>query len=230
MNVHSCRTRRARFRLGQRHESRTANVLLLALSLAFAPAAPTFATDDFAPAQQFVKYDNDSVSLGFSNLRAVEAASLMRSSTGIAITLPPSTHNKLVTLRLQGAKIDQAVHSFLAALDVTNSFLVYDKGRLTGVVALESVARPSPVSETSGEDKRKTNHRELTVKEADSILRDIRRWSDLTAEEQKTIHARLKTIPPSRVRDQVIAEYVRRVLEVPEYSLVTDEDPPGKKD
>jgi hypothetical protein len=205
--------------------SRTAELLLLTFTLLSAPAA-AFENDDLYPNQQFVKYDNNSVSLAFSNLRAAEAAYLMRTSTGIAITLPTSAQTKLINLTLERANVDQAVRSLLTALDLNNAVLVYDRDRrLTGVIALETVVRPNPGAEISPEDRRKTNYRELTSKEFESIVRDLGRWNELTAQEQKLLHGRLKTIPPSKLREQIINEYVRQVLEVAEHASTSGEEP-----
>lgn len=203
------------------HRLRAAKLILLALPLFFPSLPAAMASDDSYPHQQFVKYDKDSVSLAFSNLRAAEAAYLMRSTTGIAITLPVATQSKTINLTLHGANVDQAVRSLLTALELNNSFLVYDRdGRLTGVIALEKAAiQAISQPQASVEDRKNTGYRELSVKELESILRDFGRWSELTAEEQKAIQARLKTIPPSKVREQVIREYVRQVLEVQDSAI-----------
>jgi hypothetical protein len=210
-------------RLSFGHSSRAAKVLLLIIALLLVPLARVFAIDDFYPDQQFVKYEKDNVSIAFTNLRASEAASLMRSTTGIAISLPASIERKTINLTLHGEKLDQAVRYLLKSLELNNSFLIYDgAGRLTRVVALEKAAIRS-ISQESEDDKKKTSYRELNVNEVESILRDFGRWSELTAEEQKTIHARLKTIPPSRVRDQIVQEYVRQVLEVADSPAMIEE-------
>jgi hypothetical protein len=217
------RSSNSRFHLCWGHSSIAAKVLLLTIALLLAPLARVFAIDPFYPDQQFVKYEKDNISIAFRNLRASEAASLMRSTTGIAISLPASIERKTINLTLHGEKLDQAVRYLLKALELNNSFLIYDgAGRLTSVVALEKTAILS-ISQESEEGKKKTSYRELNMNELESILRDFGRWSELTAEEQKAIHARFKTIPPSRVRDQIIKEYVRQVLEVADAPAVVQE-------
>lgn len=191
-------------------------VPMMLLALLGISLSAALADDDYYPYQQFVKYDNDSVSVAFSNMRAAEAAYLIRSTIGVTITLPSSTRSKTINLRLEGAKVDQAVRSLLTALELNNSFLVYDPdGRLTGVIALETaVSQPISESQPSEDDKNKTKHQEMTSTERDSLLRDFGRWSELTAEERDSIHARIQTIPPSEDRDQLIKEYIRQVLGV----------------
>ncbi len=182
-----------------------------------------FAGDDLFSCEQYVKYDKDNVSVAFSNLRAADAAQLMHATTGISITLPAAIQSKTINLMLDSAKVDQAVRSLLTSLQLNNSFLVYDRnGKLKSVVALEKAANP-PVTESqsSEEDQKKANNPELTAKERDSLLRDIGRWAELSADDRAAIHARLKTIPPSKDREQVVKEYVRLVLGI------ADQEPPA---
>jgi hypothetical protein len=183
--------------------------------LFWASASTVVADDDSSFFQQYVKYDKNSVSLSFSNLRATDATYLILSTTGVSITLPNSSQKKTVTLKLDGAKLDEAVNSLLGALEINNSFSLYDHdGRLTQVIALEKAAHPHVTQADSQKETSKTNFRDLTAAEQNSILRDFARWKELTDEEQRSIHERLKTIPPSRTRDQIIREYIRQVLQL----------------
>jgi hypothetical protein len=192
-------------------------VLFAALFLVYLFPAPALTSDDIFPEQQFLKYDQDGVSVAFNNLRAADAAQWMRSTTGVAIRLPTSAQTKPVNLRLEGARVDYAVHSLLTALQLNNAFLVYDPdGRLTGVIALEkTVSRPSTEIAPTEENKKKTSS-ELTTQERESLLKEFARWSEISAEEQKSIQTRLKEIPPSKERDQVIKDYLRLTLGIAE--------------
>lgn len=189
-------------------------VLIMLSSVIYMSSFPVMADDDLYPYRQYVKYDSDGVSFAFSDLRASDAAQLVRATTGVAITLPTSTQSKTINLRLKKAKVDQAVRSLLKALELNNSFLVYDRdGRLTDVVALEkTVSHPVSEARSTEEDKPKNDLRKLTSEERDSLLRDFGRWTDLSAEERDAIHARLRMIPPSKERDQIVKEYLRQVL------------------
>jgi hypothetical protein len=189
-------------------------VLIVLSSFICASSLPALAEDDLDAYQQFVKYDNDSVSVAFSGLRASDAAQWVRATTGVAITLPTSTQSKTVNLRLEKTKVDQAVRFFLKALELNNTFLVYNRdGRLTDVVALEKTAsQPASEARSTEEDKPKTDSLRLTSKERDALLRDFGRWTELTAEERDSVHARLRTIQPSEDRDQMVKEYLRQVL------------------
>ncbi len=177
---------------------------------------PAISNDDLFLSHEFVTYKNESISLAFNNVRAGDAAFLMLSKTGVAITLPTSTHNKTVNLTLQNAKMDEAVHTLLASLELKNSFFVYDlAGRLTTVVALEkNISLTPPETLSPKEEENVVKFEELSAPEKEALVRDFRLWSKLSAEDRESIHARLRTIPPSRDRDQLIDEYVRLVLGV----------------
>lgn len=203
----------------RRHRSYVIAILtaLVSLPLCLFPSS-ALTQDDFLPYQQYVKYNNDSISLALNNVRAGDAVQLMRSTTGVMISLPTSTQSRTITLAVDRARIDQAVESLLTALELNNSFIVYDPdGRLTDVIALEKGApQSSSHSPPSGERKQKTEYQNLTAHEREALVREFRLWSKLSAEDRESIHARLKTIPASKERDDLIKEYVRLVLGSPE--------------
>lgn len=189
-----------------------ARVLLTASVLVYLFPAPLPAAEDNFPEEQFVKYDQDGVSVAFNNLRAADAAQWMRSTTGVAITLPTSAQTKMINLKLRGAQVDYAVHSLLTALHLNNAFSVYDpEGRLTGVIALDkSVSRPAAENKSLEEEKKTA--KDLSSLERESLVKDFVRWSELPAEEQKAIQQRIKEIPPSKDREELIKDYLRFVL------------------
>ena len=206
---------------GRRRRHDAAGIRILGTAfwlLVFMFPLSALSEDDFLPYQQFVKYDDDNVSLALNNVRASDAAQLMRSATGVMITLPTSTRSKTINLTLERAKMDQAIVSLLTALELNNSFLVYDRdGRLTDVIALEKGA-PQILNKSlpSDEPEQKTEYKELTAPEREALVREFRLWSKLSADDRESIHARLKTIPRSKERDELVKEYVRLVLGVSE--------------
>jgi len=210
----------------RRHDSVAIGILGAVVSLVISIfPLPAYTEDDFLSYQQFVKYDNDNVSVALSNVRASEAAQLMRSATGVMITLPTSTQSKTINLELKRARMEQAIHSLLSALQLNNSFLVYDRdGRLTDVVALEK-GEPQIWNESSpsDENQQKTEYKDITAPEREALVREFRLWSKLSEEDRGAIHARLKTIPPSKERDALVKEYVRLVLGLSESEPETAE-------
>jgi hypothetical protein len=204
-------------RLRRRHGLRSIKVLFAASFLIYLFPAPALTSEEIFPEQQFLKYDREVVSVAFNNLRAADAAQWMRSTTGVAITLPTSAQTKRVNLRLESARVDFAVHSLLTALQLNNSFLVYGPdGHLTGAIALEKTVSRASLEGTFGEENKKQTSSEMTASEREALLRDFARWSEVSPEEQKAIQSRLKAIPASKERDQIVKEYVRLVLGIAE--------------
>ena len=56
----------------------------------------------------------------------------------------------------------------------------------------------------------------LTLEERDKIKKDLDRWAELKKEDRGRIEDRLKVLPASEDRDQLVKEYGRQVLEIKE--------------
>jgi len=54
----------------------------------------------------------------------------------------------------------------------------------------------------------------LTKDERDRLQKDIERWSELKNEDRGRIEDRLKSLPESEERDQLVKEYGRQILEI----------------
>jgi hypothetical protein len=54
----------------------------------------------------------------------------------------------------------------------------------------------------------------LAMGEREKLQRELERWSDLKQEERGRIEDRLKSLPPSDEREQLLQEYGRQVLGV----------------
>ena len=73
-----------------------------------------------------------------------------------------------------------------------------------GSTQLAVNAHPAPITEPIA--------RPLTTDEREKIHKALERWSDLKQEERGRIEDRLKTLPPSEEREQLVAEYGRQIL------------------
>ena len=52
----------------------------------------------------------------------------------------------------------------------------------------------------------------LDPEERDTLQKGLERWGDLKQEERGRIEDRLKTLPPSEEREQLVKEYGRKLL------------------
>lgn len=77
------------------------------------------------------------VSAAFDRTPAREAAEAIRHATGLEVVLPPSTWDTAVTLRVEGATVEQLLQRLLDALDLGGFALVYDPGERGRVLAVD---------------------------------------------------------------------------------------------
>jgi hypothetical protein len=52
----------------------------------------------------------------------------------------------------------------------------------------------------------------LKSEERDTLQKELERWGELKQEERGRIEDRLKTLPPSEEREQLVKEYGRKLL------------------
>jgi hypothetical protein len=91
--------------------------------------------------------------------------------------------------------------------------MVYDQeGRPNRAVILGAAAAERAGLETAAAKSAEAPAQDLTAEERDKILKQLERWSDLNREERGRIEDRLKNLPPSENREQLVKEYGRQLL------------------
>jgi hypothetical protein len=158
---------------------------------------------------QWVEYRDDHISFAFDQIRVVHALDAIRQKTGFQFTLPSSADSKLLNLRLERSPLEPAVHSLLSNIGFRNFALIYDeRGRPNRAVVLGSqVDRAAVVLADSSQTAEP-----LDPEERDTLQKGLERWGDLKQEERGRIEDRLKTLPPSEEREQLVKEYGRKLL------------------
>ncbi|MGE5302456.1 MAG: hypothetical protein ACM3TN_03950 [Alphaproteobacteria bacterium] len=166
--------------------------------------------------QEWVEYRDGELSVAFNQTPVELALFAIRAQTGVQIIVPPVTENRLLSLQLNRLPLEPAVRSFITYIGFKNFALMYDNdGRPNRAVVLagapdDSAGRrvdkpqPTPTDETASSP--------LTAEEREKIQKELGRWSELTREERGRIEDRLKTLPPSEEREQLVAEYGRQLL------------------
>ncbi len=94
--------------------------------------------------------------------------------------------------------------------------MVYDEsGRPNRALVLgagsDDGAKPTVAASAESQNPQ-TASQELTAEERDKLLKELERWKELKQNERSRIEERLKTVPPSEARDQLVKEYGRQVL------------------
>ncbi len=185
-------------------------LLLLVLSTG-KPAFSQDLADTFY--QEWIDYRDGEISMAFNQTPVELALDAIRVSTGLQIVVPTAVENKVLSLQLNRVPLEPAVRSFISHIGFKNFALMYDNdGHPNRAVVLgnrsndgsSQLAHPMPINEPIIQP--------LTTDEREKIQKALDRWSDLKQEERGRIEDRLKTLPPSEEREQLVAEYGRQIL------------------
>ena len=162
---------------------------------------------------QWVEYRDDHISFAFDQIRVLDALDAIRQQTGFQFTLPSSADSKLLNLRLERSPLEPAVYSLLSNIGFRNFALIYDeRGRPNRAVVLGSQVDRAAVVLADSSHTAEPFVQPLDPEERDSLQKGLERWGDLKQEERGRIEDRLKTLPPSEEREQLVKEYGRKLL------------------
>jgi hypothetical protein len=188
-------------------------VALLAFS-GIEPAFPQVAED--APYQEWVEYRDGEISVAFDQTPVEIALYAIRARTGFQIILPSATESKPLNLRLNRLPLEPAVRSLITSIGFKNFAVMYDDtGRPNRAVVLRArledraslTANSNPTSQA-----KKPEPQPLSVEERDKLQKELEHWSELRQEERDRLEDRLKSLPASEEREQLVNEYGRQIL------------------
>ena len=188
--------------------------ILPLLLLAGKPAASQEIPDTLY--REWVDYRDGELSMAFNQTPVELALYAIRAQTGLQIVVPPATANHLLSLQLNRLPLEPAVRSLITYIGFKNFALMYDKdGRPNRAIVLAAAPDDSTGRLVANSQPAPTNEStppQLTAEEREKIEKELGRWSELTREERGRIEDRLKTLPPSEEREQLVAEYGRQLL------------------
>ena len=162
-----------------------------------------------------VEYEDGKISVDFDQTPLRVALNAIQIKTGLQITVPPTTESKLLNLRLSRLPLEPAVRSLIASIGFINFALVYDEeGYPKRAVVLET--RPEVRSTPTLADSKVDSSAEpvvepLKAQERAQLQKELDRWSELRQEDRARIEERLRTLPPSEDREQLVREYGRQL-------------------
>jgi hypothetical protein len=192
----------------------SASWMLPLLLLAGKPVASQEIADTFY--QEWVEYRDGKISMAFNETPVELALDAIRVRAGLQITVPPATGNRLLSLQLNRLPLEPAVRSFITYIGFKNFALMYDEdGRPNRAVVLAAAADDSSgrlIANAQRPENKDPISQPLTANEREKILKELGRWNELNREERGRIEDRLKTLPPSEEREQLVAEYGRQLL------------------
>lgn len=163
--------------------------------------------------RQWVEYRDDHLSVAFDRTPVVVALQEIRQKTGFQFSLPSSADGKLLNLRLDRSPLEPALYSLLSNIGFRNFALIYDeRGRPNRAVVLGSEINEAVSLMTDSSQTAEAAGQPLKSEERDTLQKELERWGELKQEERGRIEDRLKTLPPSEEREQLVKEYGRKLL------------------
>jgi type II secretory pathway component GspD/PulD (secretin) len=178
-------------------------------TLFISPAHSQSNDNDFY--RPWVDYRNGAISLAFERTPIPFALSALHATTGFQIVIPPASERKLINLKINQQSLEPAVRSLITSIGYKNFALIYDdKGQPNRAVVLP--VRPEASDERVGLAKNESVVQPLSAEEQDALQKDLERWQDLKQEERGRIEDRLKNLPQSDERDQLVKIYGNQIL------------------
>jgi len=163
--------------------------------------------------RQWVEYRDDHLSVAFDRTPVVVALQEIRQKTGFQFSLPSSADGKLLNLRLERSPLEPALYSLLSNIGFRNFALIYDeRGRPNRAVVLGSQIDEAVSLRADSSQTAEAVVQPLKSEERDTLQKELERWGELKQEERGRIEDRLKTLPPSEEREQLVKEYGRKLL------------------
>jgi len=177
---------------------------------------PVFSQDFEDVVYQWVDYRDGEISVTFDQAPIALALNVIHARTGVQIVLPAETKGQLVNLRLNRLPLEPAVRSLISSIGFSNFALMYDEtGRPNRAVVVGAPEDPANLKALSvSSESATTVGRPLTADERDKMQKDLERWNELKKEDRGRIEDRLKALPASEERDQLVKEYGRQILEI----------------
>jgi hypothetical protein len=187
-----------------------------ALALAFSSVQQAFPqTIADTLYRESVEYEDGKISVDFDQTPLGVALNAIQIKTGLQITVPPTTESKFLNLRLSRLPLEPAVRSLIASIGFRNFALVYDEeGYPKRAVVLDarSEVRATPASASATDSRAEPIVEPLRAQERAELQKELERWAELKQEDRSRIEERLKTLPPSEDREQLVKEYGRQLL------------------
>ena len=164
--------------------------------------------DDFY--QPWVQVRDGEISITFDQTPVPFALYAIHAQTGFQIVIPNNAQTKLINLRLPRQPLEPAVRSLISTIGYQNFAMMYDEaGRPKRAVVLGAQAEAPKAAPAKQPEPAVVP---LTNDERERLQKDLERWAELTEEERGQIEERLKTLPASDEREQLVKEYGRQIL------------------
>lgn len=187
--------------------------VLAPLVLDFQPAFPQVIADTLY--WENVEYEDGKISFDFDQTPLGVALHAIQLKTGLQINVPPTTERRLLNLKLSRLPLEPALRSLISSIGFRSFALVYDEeGLPKRAVVLEArpEVRAAPADDLRVDRRAEPVIESLRTEERAQLQQELERWGELKQEDRSRIEERLKTLPPSEDREQLVKEYGRQLL------------------
>jgi len=185
--------------------------LALLLFVGFGSAYPQSKVDESF--REWVEYQDGEISVTFRQVSVEFAVNAIHARTGFQIVVPPEANSKTLSLYLRGIPIEVAMRSLISSIGFNSFAMTYDRaGQPIRAIILE--ARPAGDDTATSIQKPPSESPPLTAEEKDQLSRDLKLWNDLKDDARGRIEDRLRSLPPSEEREELLREYGRQILRI----------------
>ena len=183
--------------------------LALLLFVGFGSAYPQSRDDETS--RDGVEFRDGEISVTFRQVSVEFAVNAIHARTGFQIVVPSEANSKTLSLYLRGIPIEVAMRSLISSIGFNSFAMTYDRaGRPIRAIILE--ARPVGGDAATLEQKPASESAPLTAEEKDQLSRALKVWHDLKDDARDRIEGRLRSLPPSEEREELLREYGRQIL------------------
>jgi hypothetical protein len=183
--------------------------LTLLIFFGFGSAYPQSAGDEYL--RQWVEYRDGAVSVIFRGVPVEFAVDEIHARTGFQIIVPPTANGRTLNLLLRGLPLESAIRSLISSIGFRSFAFVYDRnGRPFRAIVLE--VRPVDADATNLAQNPAAESTPLTAEEKERLSGALKRWNDLKDDARGRIEDRLRSLPPSEDREELLREYGRQML------------------
>jgi hypothetical protein len=193
------------------HEMKMIAQLAMAVGLLLAgtsSAASESAGDE--PYRRWVEYHNGEISVTFRQVPVEFAVAAIQARTGIEMIVPAEANSKTLSLVLKKVPIEVAMRSLITSIGFNSFAMTYDKaGRPVRAIVLE--ARPAE-AETASAVHKPGVESPPPADDKEQLIASLKRWNELSEEARSRIQERLRALPPSKERDELMKDYARQLL------------------
>ena len=162
--------------------------------------------------QPWVDYSDGKISVAFDQAPVMVAVSAFRDKTGFEIVLPAAAEHQLLNLHLTGLPLEPAVRSMIQSIGFRSFALMYDETGRPNRAVVVAPQSEDDFNAAATKSEKMDAAQPLTPEERESLQKQLEHWHELKEEVRGRIEDRLKSLPPSEEREQLVKEYGRQVL------------------